>query len=232
MNYKIEGEPMPVVLVDLEAGEAINCQKGAMSWMSANMQMDTNTGGGIGKAFSRMVSGEKLFQNTYIAQGGNGHIAFASAFTGSIRAFEIAPGKSIIAQKSAYLAATTGVEFSIAIQKKIGGGFFGGEGFIMQKFAGQGIAFLEFDGYVKEYELAAGQKIIIDTGYLAAMDETVTMDVETVGGKGLGMIKNAALGGEGLFNTTVVGPGKIWIQSMPVAKMAETLRPFFTTSSN
>ena len=163
MKYSIEGEPLPVVICDLESNEMMITEKGAMSWMSPNMKMET-VGGGVGKMFGRMFSGESMFVNHYTAMGGPGMIAFASSFPGSIRAFEITPGKEIICQKTAFLASTSNVELSVFFQKKAGAGFFGGEGFIMQKLSGQGVAFVEFDGYIKEYELAAGQSIVVDTG--------------------------------------------------------------------
>lgn len=222
MRYSIEGEPLPVVICELENGETMITESGAMSWMSTNMNMETTSGGGIGKMFGRALSGESLFLNRYTATGGNGMIAFASSFPGSIKAFEIGPGQEIVAQKSAFLAATAGVDLSIFFQQKIGSGFFGGEGFIMQKLSGNGIAFLEYDGYVKEYELAPGQQMVIDTGYLAAMTASCRMEVKTVPG-----IKNMLFGGEGIFNTVVSGPGKIWIQSMPIYQMANTLSPYF-----
>ncbi len=226
MNYSIEGAPLPVVICDLEAGETMVTESGAMSWMSPNMKMETSSGGGIGKMLGRAFSGESLFLNRYTAQGGPGHIAFASSFPGSIRAFQIAPGQEIVAQKSAFLASTPGVELSTFFQKKIAGGLFGGEGFIMQKLSGNGVVFLEFDGHVKEYELAPGQQMIVDTGYLAAMTATCSVDVQTVPG-----IKNALLGGEGLFNTVVTGPGKIYMQSMPVAQLAGAIRPYIPTGN-
>ena len=227
MRYSIEGEPLPVVICELENGEAMITESGSMSWMSPNMKMETNSGGGIGKMFGRVFSGESLFLNQYTAQNGSGMIAFASSFPGSIRAFNIAPGEEIVAQKSAFLASTLGVTLSTFFHHKIGSGFFGGEGFIMQQLTGNGVAFLEFDGYVKEYELAAGEQMIVDTGYLAAMSATCQVEIKTVPG-----VKNMLFGGEGIFNTVVKGPGKIWLQSMPIAQMANTLRPFFPTSSN
>lgn len=220
MNYCIEGEPLPVLICNLEANETMISEGGAMSWMTTNMKMETS-GGGIGKMFGRAFSGESMFLNRYTAQGGMGQIAFASSFPGSIRAFEIAPGQEIIAQKSAFLASSPNIELSVHFQKKVAGGLFGGEGFIMQKLSGNGIVFLEFDGYVKEYELAAGQQIVIDTGYLAAMTASCTMAVQSIPG-----IKNALFGGEGLFNTVVTGPGKVYLQSMPAAQMAGALRRF------
>jgi uncharacterized protein (TIGR00266 family) len=227
MNYSIEGEPLPVVICNLEANETMITEKGAMSWMSPNMQMETTSNGGIGKMFGRAFSGESMFVNRYTARNGNGLIAFASSFPGSIRAFEIAPGQEIVAQKSAFLASSASVEMSIFFQKRFGSGLFGGEGFIMQRISGNGIAFLEFDGYVKEYELAPGQQIVIDTGYLAAMTGTCSIDIQTVPS-----VKNILFGGEGLFNTVITGPGRVWLQSMPVAQLAGAIRPYIPTSNN
>ncbi len=224
MRYSIEGEPLPVVICELDNGEVMITESGAMSWMSPNMKMETTSGGGIGKMFGRALSGESLFLNRYTAENGNGMIAFASSFPGAIRSFEIGPGKEIVAQKSAFLASTAGVSLSTFFQKKIGSGFFGGEGFIMQKLSGNGVVFLEFDGYIKEYELGPGQQMVIDTGYLAAMSSTCQVEVKTVPG-----VKNMLFGGEGIFNTVLTGPGKIWLQSMPISQMANSLRPFFPT---
>ena len=227
MEYTIEGGTLPVVICQLRAGEAMITERGSMSWMTPNMRMETTTNGGLGKAFGRLLAGEALFQNRYTAQGGPGLIAFASSFPGSIRAFEIGPGKELVVQKSGFLAAEAGVELSVFFQKKLGSGFFGGEGFIMQKLSGQGIAFAEFDGHVVEYELAAGQSLVVDTGYIAAMDATCSMDIVTVPG-----VKNAFFGGEGLFNTVVSGPGHIWLQTMPISSVAAVLRPFFPSNNN
>ena len=211
MKYQIYGEPMPVVVCNVDPGETLICESGAMSWMSPNMQMQT-VGGGAGKVLGRMFSGENMFQNHYTAQGGPGMIAFASSFPDSIRAVEITPEHPIICQKKAFLASTAGVELSIHFQKKLGAGFFGGEGFVMQKLSGQGIAFLEIDGSTMEYNLAAGQQMVLDTGYLAMMDASVQVEVQTVKG-----IKNMMLGGEGIFNTVVTGPGKVVLQTMPLS---------------
>ncbi len=195
-------------------------EKGAMSWMSPNMKMET-VGGGVGKMFGRMFSGESMFVNHYTAMGGPGEIAFASSFPGAIRAFDISPGRDMICQKTAFLASTDKVEFSVHFQKKVGSGLFGGEGFIMQKLSGSGVAFVEFDGYIKEYNLAPGQSIVIDTGYLAAMDATCSIEIQKVPG-----VKNMLFGGEGVFNTVVTGPGRVLLQSMPIGQMAGTLIPY------
>ncbi len=226
MNYKIVGEPLPAVICDLNPGETLITESGAMSWMTPNMKMETSTGGGIGKALGRMFSGDTIFQNRYTAQGGSGQIAFASSFPGSIRAFNIEPGKEIVVQKSSFLASEDSVDLSIFFQKKLGSGFFGGEGFIMQKLSGHGTAFVEIDGYAVEYDLAPGQSMIVDTGYLAAMDATCSMEIVSVPG-----VKNMLFGGEGVFNTVVKGPGKIILQTMPINVVAGAVRPFIPTSN-
>lgn len=205
---------MPVVICDLSTGESMITEKGSMVWMSPNMEMQTSAGG-IGKAFGRMFSGESMFQNIYTAKGGPGMIAFASSFPGAIRAVEITPDRPVIAQKSAFLAAEEGVELSVFFQKKLGAGFFGGEGFIMQKLSGRGMAFLEIDGSAVEYDLGPGQQMIVDTGNLAMIEDTCTIDIKSVKG-----VKNALFGGEGLFNTVVTGPGHIVLQTMPISGFA------------
>lgn len=224
MQYKIIGEPLPVVQCDLQSGETMIAESGAMSWMTPNMKMET-VSGGLGKMFGRMVSGETLFQNRYTAQGGNGMITFASSFPGSIRPVSISPGNELVIQKSAFLASEAGVQLSVFFQKKFGSGLFGGEGFIMQKLSGNGMVFLEIDGYAVEYDLEAGQQMVIDTGYVAAMSSTCKMDIQTVPG-----VKNALFGGEGIFNTVVTGPGKIVLQTMPINTVASAIRPFIPTS--
>jgi uncharacterized protein (TIGR00266 family) len=225
MRYEIVGEPLPVVTCHVNPGETLITERGSMSWMSPNMKMETSTNGGIGKALGRMFSGDSLFQNRYTAMGGEGLIAFASSFPGSIRALEISPGNGMIVQKSAFLASEASVELSLHFQKKLGAGLFGGEGFIMQRLSGHGIAFIEIDGYAVEYVLQPGQQMVIDTGYLAAMTEGCSMEIHTVPG-----VKNMLLGGEGIFNTVVTGPGKIILQTMPVSSVAATIRPFIPTA--
>ncbi len=226
MQYEIKGTPLPVVIMTLQNGEKIKTQKGAMSWMSPNMQMSTNAGGSIGKAFGRMFSGESMFQNVYTCQGGTGLFAAASSFPGEILPVEISPSRTIVAQKTAFLACEEGVEMAIHFQKKAGAGFFGGEGFILQKFTGNGMAFLEIDGSIIEYDLAAGQQMVIDTGNLAAMEATVNVDIQSV--KGIG---NALFGGEGFFNTVLTGPGKIWLQTMPKNVVGGAIAPFVGSGS-
>ncbi|MBR3084423.1 MAG: TIGR00266 family protein [Oscillospiraceae bacterium] len=214
MKYEIKGEPLPVAICSLQPNESIICETGAMCWMSPNMQMET-LGGGAGKMLGRMFSGESLFQNRYTAKGGPGLIAVGSSFPGSIRAIQVDPAHPIVSQKRAFLAAEPGVELSVFFQKKMGAGFFGGEGFIMQQMSGSGLVFLEIDGSAVEYDLGPGEQIVADTGYVAMMDATCRMEVQAVKG-----IKNVLLGGEGLFNTVVTGPGHVVLQTMPLTGFA------------
>lgn len=223
MQYEIKGAPFPVVVCSLQGGEAVKCQKGAMSWMSPNMQMET-TSGGIGKMFTKALTGEALHENKYTAQGGPGMIAFTSGVPGNILPIDVSNGRTIIAQKRSFLASELGVNVEKHVQKNVGSGLLGGEGFIMQKFSGQGYVFIEIDGSVVEYELQPGQSMIVDTGSLAAMEATVQMDVQRVQG-----FKNVVAGGEGLFNTIVSGPGRIWLQTMPVASLASAISPYIAT---
>lgn len=226
MRYQILGETLPVVICELEGGEKMITEGGGMSWMSPNMLMETTTNGGVGKALGRMFSGEKMFQNIYTAQGGPGMIAFASSFPGSIRPFHIGPGQEMIFQKSAFLAGEMGIQLSVFFTKKFSAGLFGGEGFIMQRISGQGTVFAEFDGHVVEYELQPGQQIIVDTGHLAAMTASCSMEIKSVPG-----VKNMLFGGEGVFNTVISGPGKVWLQTMPISNVAGALRPYIPTGN-
>ena len=161
-----------------------------------------------------------MFQNIYTAKGA-GLIAFGSSFPGQIKAITISRGQEMILQKSAFLAAESGVELSIHFSRKLGAGFFGGEGFIMQRLSGNGVAFVEIDGDLIEYNLNPGQQIIVDTGNVAGFEPGVQMDIQQVPG-----IKNKLLGGEGLFNTVLTGPGKVWLQTMPISNVAMSIRPY------
>ena len=220
MQYQITGEPMPVVICNLANGESMITEAGSMSWMSPNMEMQTSAGG-VGKAFGRMFSGESMFQNIYTARGGDGMIAFASSFPGSIRALQITPDRPVIVQKSAFLASERTVELSVHFQRKLSLGFFGGEGFILQQATGKGHVFLEVDGDAIEKELAPGEVLKVDTGNVVAFDPSVSYEIETVKG-----LKNIFLGGEGLFLTKLVGPGRVIMQSQNIKDFAGRLIPF------
>jgi len=221
MKYEIKGGNLPVVICQLEAGESMTNQGGSMQWMSANMEMSTEGGGSLGKAIGRLFSGEKIFRNIFTAAGEPGMVAFASSYPGDIVAFEVTPDKPVIFQKTAFLASTMGVQTEVFFNKKAKVGLFGGEGFIMQKATGNGIIFLEVDGSAIEYDLAEGQKLLIDTGSLAMMDASCGIDVKTVKGA-----KNVLFGGEGLFLTEVCGPGKVTLQTMPISDFANRLVPY------
>ncbi len=216
MEYEIKGGSFPVVICRLRDGERMITEKGSMVWMSPNMEMETR-GGGLGKMFSKAFSGESMFQNIYTARG-DGMIAFGSSFPGKILPLEVSGGRELIMQKSSFLASEETVDLSMAFNKKMGAGFFGGEGFIMQKLSGRGMAFVEIDGDLVEYDLAPGQQIVVDTGNVAGYEGTVTMDVRQVPG-----LKNKLMGGEGLFNTYLTGPGKVMLQTMPISSMAAAL---------
>ena len=220
MKYNIQGDPMPVVICELEPGEKMITESGSMVWMSPGFNMETSAGG-LGKAFGRMFSGESVFQNIYTAPASGGIIAFGSSFVGAIRAVQITPDRPIIAQKRSFLASTAGVELSTFFQKKAAAGFLGGEGFIMQKISGNGIAFLEVDGTAVEYDLAAGQQLVVSTGNLALCDATCSIDIQTVKG-----LKNKLLGGEGFFNTVVTGPGRVTLQTMSLQAFASTVAAY------
>ena len=223
MQIEVKGTPLPVAICHLAPGESIVTEKGAMSWMSPNLEMQTK-GGGVGKMFSRALQGEAMFQNIYTAVGGEGMIAMGSSFPGEIMVIDVA-ANPVIAQKSSFLASETTVTNEMFFRKKVGAGLFGGEGFIMQKFTGSGKVILEIDGSVMLYELKAGESMLIDTGCLALMDASVNMEIETV--KGIG---NKLFGGEGFFNTRVTGPGRVWLQTMPVSNLSRMLAEYLPTA--
>ena len=225
MRYEIKGGAFPVVICQLEHGERMITERGSMVWMSSNMQMETR-GGGLGKMFAKAFAGESMFQNIYTAVGGPGMITFGSSFPGQIKAVRIAPGQEMILQKSAFLAAEAGVELSIHFRKNLGVGLFGGEGFIMQHLSGSGTAFVEIDGELIEYDLRSGEQLVVDTGNVAGFTPGVQMEIRQVPG-----MKNKLLGGEGLFNTVLTGPGRVWLQTMPICNVAASIRPYIPTGN-
>ncbi|HIY16456.1 MAG TPA: TIGR00266 family protein [Candidatus Intestinimonas stercorigallinarum] len=224
MRYEIQGGAFPIVVCRLSGGEQMITEKGSMVWMSPNIQMETQ-GGGLGRMFSKAFSGESMFQNIYTARG-DGMITFGSSFPGQIKAVDIGPGREMILQKNAFLAAEAGVELSIHFNKKLGPGFFGGEGFILQRLSGSGTAFVEIDGALVEYELGPGERLVVDTGNVAGFTPGVEMDIQQVPG-----LKNKLLGGEGLFHTILTGPGRVWLQTMPICNVAASIRPFIPTGN-
>ena len=223
MKYEIKGGSFPVVVCYLNKGEQMITEKGSMVWQTTDFQMET-TGGGLGKMFSKAFSGESMFQNIYTAGRNDAMIAFGSSFPGKILPLEITGGKEFILQKQAFLASTKGVDLSVHFSKKFGAGFFGGEGFIMQKLSGSGMAFVEIDGDLVEYNLAPGQQLLVETGNVAGFETSVSMEIRQVQG-----LKNKLLGGEGLFNTLLTGPGKVWLQTMPISNVANAMIEFIPT---
>lgn len=175
--------------------------------------------------FSKVLSGESMFQNIYTANG-SGMIAFGSSFPGTVKPIEISGMNEMIVQKSAFLASESGVNLSIHFSRKFSAGLFGGEGFIMQRLSGNGMAFVEIDGELIEYDLAPGQKIVVDTGNVAGFTTSVQMEIQQVPG-----LKNKIFGGEGLFNTVLTGPGRVWLQTMPISNVAASIIPYIPVSN-
>ena len=221
MEYKIKGGSFPAVECYLKSGESMITQSGSMAWMDSSITMETTSNGGLKKIVGRLFTNEHLFQNIYTANKDDSKIAFGTCVPGSIMAVKLEAGKSIVCQKSAFLASYGNVELSTFFNKKIGVGIFGGEGFIMQKLTGDGIVFIEIDGSCEEFQLESGQQLVLSTGYLVSMDEKCSIDVQTVKG-----LKNIVLGGEGIFNTVITGPGKVIVQTMPLSKLANSIYPF------
>ena len=224
MKVEVTGDSLPVAICKLEKGEQVYTECGGMSWMTPNIKMETNTNGGFMKGLGRSLSGESLFMNTYTAEDENQEIAFASSMPGEILEFELKEGESVICQKRSFLAAEKSVDMKIHFRKNFGAGLFGGEGFIMQKLTGPGKVLIEVDGAVVRKKLEPGEELKVDNGYVAAMTEQVSLDITTVKG-----VKNVLFGGEGLFLTTLKGPGMVWLQSMPISKLAGSIRPYIPT---
>jgi uncharacterized protein (TIGR00266 family) len=221
ISYRIDGTTLQVVTIQLQPGEVIYSESGGMSWMSGNVEMKTHSGGGLGKMFKRALSGESLFVTDFYVTNGAGMVAFASEFPGKIIPFNLGQGESIIIQKDSFMCAEKSVDLDMHFRRRLGTGLFGGEGFIMQKVTGPGLIFAEVDGEVVEYNLQPGQVLKVDTGHLAIMESSVDFDVTMVKG-----ISNILLGGEGLFLGTLRGPGKVWLQTMPMSKLAAKMAQF------
>ena len=226
MKYKITNEPLPVLETLLEPGEMMQSEAGAMSWRSPNIRVETTSAGGLGKMFGRALSGESLFLNYYYAEEQTAELTFTSCFPGQILPLQIDEDHQYICQKQSFLCGTSGVELSVAVQKKLSTGLFGGEGFVMQKLSGNGVAFLEIDGAAVHKDLAEGERLIVSSGYLAVMDTTCSIDIQSVGSA-----KRALFGGEGIFNTVITGPGHVILQSMPTAQLAHAIQPYVVTTT-
>ncbi|MDD4508548.1 MAG: TIGR00266 family protein [Eubacteriaceae bacterium] len=226
MKYKIIGETLPAVVLEMQQGEQVFTESGGMSWMDPCFKMETSTRGGAMKALKRSFSGNSLFLTTYSCGGPSGKIAFAASFPGNIRAIKLEAGQSIICAKTAFLAAEHSVDFSIYFKKSFKTGIFGGAGFVLQKLTGPGIVFLELSGSTVEYTLEPGQVMNVDQGHVALFQESVHFDVTQVKGA-----KNVLFSGEGLFFATLTGPGRVVLQTMPISKLAEALSPYLAVNN-
>ncbi|MBC8162501.1 MAG: TIGR00266 family protein [Roseiflexaceae bacterium] len=225
MEYKIVGTIMQAVIMELDPGETVFSESGSLAWMSGNIVMNTTGRGGLGGMFKRAISGESLFMVEYTAQSGKALISFAADFPGKIVPVHLSPGQQIIAQKDAFLCGEKTLTTDIHFKRNLGTGLFGGEGFILQKFTGPGVAFVSLDGEIVEYTLEPGQLMKCDTGCVAMFEPTVSYDVEMVKG-----FKNVLFGGEGLFLSTLRGPGRVWLQTMPMMNLAKAIAPFLPAS--
>jgi uncharacterized protein (TIGR00266 family) len=221
MQYRIEGTTLPVVTVTLSPGQRIYSSSGGMSWMTQAVEMETNTGGGLGRMVKRALSGESLFVVDYYVDRGEGEVAFSAEFPGKIIDLDLAGSQSVIVQKDAFLCAEKSVELDLHFRKRLGAGLFGGEGFMLQRLTGPGQAFVNFDGEIVVKDLQPGELLRVDTGHVAMFEPTVDFDVEVVRG-----FKNILLGGEGLFLATLRGPGKAYLQTMPMNKLAQKVAQY------
>ncbi|WP_296858501.1 TIGR00266 family protein [uncultured Methanobrevibacter sp.] len=220
MEYEIKGGAFPIVICTLQKGETLKNETGAMAFMTSDMTMETSSPGGVLKGLGRVLSGDTMFLNFFTAESDNQKIGFSAHFPGKIIPIHLNGSNSIIGQKNAFLASEESVNYDVVFHKKLGTGIFGGEGFVLQKFTGEGTLFLEVDGETIEKELQPGETVLLDPGHIAAFEESVDYDIERVKGA-----KNV-LFGEGLFFAKLTGPGKVWIQTMPITKLAEALIPF------
>ena len=220
IDYKVFGDDMQLVEIELDSGEGVRAEAGAMMYMGEGIEMQTSTGGGLFKGFKRMITGESFFITTFLYNGkGKGHVAFGAPYPGKIIPLEMDQlGGSFLCQKDAFLCAARGIEIEIAFTKRIGAGLFGGEGFILQRLEGRGMAFVHAGGTIVKRELQAGERLRVDTGCLVAFSPSVDYDIQFIGG-----FKNALFGGEGIFLAKLTGPGLVYLQSLPFSRLADRI---------
>jgi len=226
MRYEINGTLLEAVDVYLSQGESVFTESGGMAWMRGDIEMKTGTKGGLMAGLGRKLAGESLFMTTYTCRSGEGMIVFTPEAPGKVLDFQLQPGQSLICQKDAFMCAESSVTLEMHFRKKLGAGLFGGEGFILQKITGPGTAFLEIPGEAREYTLATGETMQVDPGHIALFEPTVNYDITTVKG-----LKNVLFSGEGLFLATLTGPGRIWLQSLPLSNLAGKLAKYMPTKS-
>lgn len=227
MRYEIHGTVMQTLDIFLDRGESMYTESGGMAWMKGEIEMKTNTKGGLMAGLGRKLAGESLFMTTYTSQQQGALIVFTPEAPGKILDMQLEAGQSLICQKDAFMCAQESVELKMHLKKKLGAGFFGGEGFILQKITGPGLVFLEIPGEVREYELAAGESMKIDPGHIAAFEPTINYDITMIKG-----LTNVLFGGEGLFLATLTGPGKIWLESLPLSNLAGKLAQYMPVKSS
>lgn len=220
VDYKIYGDDLQIVEIELDPAEAVRAEAGAMLYMEDDIEMQTSSGGGMFSGLKRMITGEGFFITSFMHKGNNGksHVAFAAPYPGKIIPLDLSVTGPMLCQRDSFLCAAAGIDIEVAFNKKLSSGFFGGEGFILQKLMGNGLSFVHAGGTIIEKELIAGQELRVDTGCLVAMSETVNFDIQFVGG-----FKNALFGGEGLFLTKLAGPGKVYLQSLPFARLVNRI---------
>ena len=225
MEYSVTGTVMQTVQITLNQGESVYTEAGGMSWMTANIEMQSGMKGGLMGGLTRMLSGESLFMTDYTCTSGTGYVTFTTETPGKIIPMQLEAGQSIVCQRDAFMVAQAGVELEMTFTKKLGAGLFGGEGFFLQKITGPGLACMELSGEIVEYNLEAGQALKVDPGHVALLDPTVDFDISMVPG-----IRNIFLAGEGLFLAQITGPGRVWLQSMPLSSLAMRLIPYLPKS--
>ncbi|RMG97690.1 MAG: TIGR00266 family protein [Chloroflexi bacterium] len=227
MRYQILGTTMQTLDIYLSPGEAVYTESGGMAWMKGDIEMSTNTRGGLLKGIARSLAGESLFLTTYTCKNTPGMITFTPEAPGSIIPVELGPNQSRICQKDAFMVAQDTVSLEIHFRRKLGAGLFGGEGFILQKLTGPGIAWVEIAGEVREYQLQTGEVMKVDPGHIAMYEPSISYDITRVRG-----VKNILFGGEGLFLATLKGPGRVWLQSMPLSNLASKLSRYLPTQKS
>jgi uncharacterized protein (TIGR00266 family) len=220
VDYKVFGDDIQVVEIGLDPGEGVRAEAGAMLYMEDGIEMQTNMGGGLFGGFKRMLTGESFFITTFLYNGsGKGHVAFGAPYPGKIIPLDLSKlGGNFLVQKDGFLCAARGIEIEIAFTKRIGAGIFGGEGFILQRLTGSGLAFVHAGGTILKRELKQGERLRVDTGCLVAFEPSVDYDIQMIGG-----FKNALFGGEGLFTATLQGPGTVFLQSLPFSRLADRI---------
>lgn len=221
IDYQIYGDDLQLVEIELDPGEGVRAEAGTMTYMEDGIEMQTGTGGGIFSGFKRMITGESFFITTFLNNARNkSHVAFAAPYPGKIVAFDLDRfNGQVLCQKDSFLCAARGTEIEVAFTKRLGAGFFGGEGFILQRLTGDGMVFVHAGGTVIEKDLAPGETLRVDTGCIVAFATTVDYDIQFVGG-----FKNALFGGEGLFLAKMTGPGKVYLQSLPFARLVDRIK--------